>query len=107
MKNIPFLKSEASRHKNPKVLSLSNLHMLVLFFFAQTVKNIKVVGPSSLGSDFCIKTSSAALALRKWRGAREMEEADNPAPAPRPQGPGEAAGYRGRVGERWTSRRAR
>lgn len=97
MKNKPFLKPEASHPKNLKVLSLTSSHML-LFFFAETVKNRKVGGPSSLGSDFCIETSLAALAPSKRRGAKEVEGADNPAPAPRPQGPGEAAGYRGRVG---------
>lgn len=63
MKNKPFLKPEASHHKNLKALSLTNSYMLI--FFAETVKNRKVVGPSSLGSDFCLKTSFAALALRK------------------------------------------
>ena len=33
--------------------------------FAETVKNRKVVGPSWVGGDFCIKTSLAALALSK------------------------------------------
>lgn len=37
---------------------LSHAHI-----FAETVKNRKVVGPSSLGSDLCIKTSLAASAL--------------------------------------------
>lgn len=92
MKKKPFINPEASHHKNLKVLSLTNSHMLL--FLAETVKNRKVVGPSELGSVvFCIKTAFVASALAKV--GKEVEADDNLAPA---RGQGEAAGYRGRVG---------
>lgn len=81
-----------------------------IFFFSSssgTVKNRKVVGLLSLGSDFGIKTSFLAFGPEQMQGGEEVWEPDNRRTLPRARGRGATAGYHPRAEGRWTSRQAR